>query len=406
MRLVHVIHGLEIRSGGSHRACAELCETLASLGHDVSLYHVQNTREECFSPRGVDVRAFPSSVFRRYAYSPALRRCLEEEIPKTDVVHLHASWRYPSLPAARIARQHGVPYVVQPHGNFHPWKLSHKGWRKWIYGQLIEKRILRGAAFIHVESQEDAQDVQAYVPGVRTVLSPCGAFADAFDDRGPPDYLADRWPVLAGKTCILYLARIDVNKGVDRLVDAFGRVAAKHRHAALLVIGPDYAGLTPHLQARCASLGIADRVVWGGMVSENERIWILNQSDFYVLPSLSENFGISVLEAMFCAKPVITTTATPWAELETARAGLVVPPEVEPLRGALQTLLEQTPEQRAQMGSNARALALQKYEWKAVASQLIDAYEHVRTRFRQSCANPDGTSAPDPRTSSRTRSAA
>ncbi|MCR4411180.1 MAG: glycosyltransferase [Thermoguttaceae bacterium] len=377
MRMIHVIPGLEVRGGGGNRACAELCESLALLGHQVSLYHVGAGDEPCFAPKGVEVRRFPSVLLHRYAYSPALNACLASEVAKADLVHIHALWQYPGLAASRAARAHRVPYVVQPHGSLHPWKLRHKAWRKWLYGRLIERRVLQGAAFVHVESEADACDVLAYLPTARVVTSPCGTFPEVFDDPGPQDYLAKRWPALAGKICILYLARIDVNKGLDLLLYAFAKLAPGRPDLALLIVGPDYSKTTRRMQRLSDALGVSDRVVWGGMVSEQERIWVLRQSDGYVLPSLSENFGISVLEAMFCEKPVITTTATPWAELATAGAGYVVAPEADAIFDALERLVSQPLSSRAEMGRRARRLALAKYDWRAIARKLSRHYEEA-----------------------------
>ncbi len=375
LRLLHVIPGLEIRGGGGNRACAELCQSLAALGHRVRLFHVGGGREPCFAPPGVEVRRFPARFFHRYAYSPKLRRALASEIPQADVVHIHALWQYPGLAAAVLARRYRVPYVVQPHGSLHPWKLRHKRWRKRIYGRLVERRILAGAAFVHVESEADAQDVRAYLAQVPTVISPCGVFPEVFEDPGPPNYLAQRWPALAGKTCILYLARVDVNKGLDLLLQAMAGVRAQRPDAALLVVGPDFAGMTGRMQQLAGRLGIAGDVVWGGMVEERQRVWILRQCDLYVLPSLSENFGISVLEALCCARPVITTTATPWGWLEPAGAGRIVPPQVAPLREAMLQLLALPAEARAAMGQRGRQWALARYHWHTIAQQLVKHYQ-------------------------------
>ncbi len=377
LRLLHVIPGLEIRGGGGNRACAELCQSLAALGHRVRLYHVGDGRQPCFSPAGVEVRRFPPRILHHYAYSPELRRALAAEMPHTDLVHIHGLWQYPGLAAAQLARQYQVPYVVQPHGSLHPWKLRHKRWRKGMYGRLIERRTLAGAALVHAESEADAQDVKAYLPGARTLISPCGVFPEAFDDPGPPGYLARQWPALAGKTCILYLARVDVNKGLDLLLAAMAGLGDRRRHVALLVVGPDFAGTTARMQALAQRLGIAPEVIWAGMVEEQSRVWILRQCDVYVLPSLSENFGISVLEALCCAKPVITTTATPWGWLAPAGAALVVPPRAESLREALWHVLGMPAEARAAMGHRGRQLALAQFHWHVIADKLVHEYQAV-----------------------------
>ncbi len=275
MKIVHVIPGLEIRGGGGNRACAELCESLVALGHQVTLNYVSNGDGGCFSPKGVKVRDFPSEFLHRYGYSPLLRAHLKEEIHDADIVHIHATWQYPSIPASRFAQEYGVPYVVQPHGNLHAWKLNHKFLRKKLYWTLVERHTLQKAEFIHVESEADESDIKACLPGARTVISPCGSYSKAFAEKGPVSYISKRWPLFKEKRCILYLARIDVNKGVDILLKSFAKLTQHKKNIALLLVGPDYAGTTAKMQGLSNKLGISDRVVWAGMVSEKERIWIL-----------------------------------------------------------------------------------------------------------------------------------
>lgn len=375
MRILHVIPGFDIRGGGGNRACGELCESLAALGHEVSIYHVKNDDARCFTPKGVEVRAFASRVLNRYAYSPQLRKCLERKIPEADIVHIHATWQYPSIPASRISLRHNVPYVIQPHGNLHPWKLNHKAVRKKTYWYLIEKEILKNAVFIHVESNSDQEDVKALLPEVKTVISPCAVYSNLFENMTNPGYVSRKWTEFQRKKCLLYLARVDVNKGIDLLLKAYAEVLKSNNDYKLLIVGPDYANTTERMKKLDHDLGISENVVWAGMVSDEERVWIMQDCDIYALPSLSENFGISVLEAMFCSKPVLTTTATPWKELSETKSGVIVEPTAEGIYQGLQTMLGMTAEQLKTMGSKAKTLAKQKYEWSVIAQQMVDHYQ-------------------------------
>ena len=376
MKILHVALGLEIAGGGGNRAPAELCESLAGLGADVELLTLDHDDPACFVPEGVCLRRFRRDRWlSMLEYSSTLQAALHERIPTVDILHLHSMWRWPNIAAAGIARRAGVPYVVQPHGSVDLWRLKHKRLQKWIWGSLFERRVLRGAAFIHVESEYDRTGVIQYVPGVNTVVNPCGAFEESFQSRPPKDYLTATWPQLAGKKCLLFLSRIDVMKGLDLLLGAFASIAADRDDLALLIVGNDHAGLVPDLKTYCRCKGIADRVVWAGPIWGEERFWAMKQCDVYVHPSKSDNFGISVLEAMFCGAPILTTTGTPWQELADEGAGIVVEPSAESIGLGLRNMLDLSAAGRAALGTNARALALRKYEWEPIARDLIKHYE-------------------------------
>lgn len=384
MKILHLALGLEISGGGGNRAPAELCETLAALGHDVSVFTLEHGTHKCFKPRGIRIHRFETrGLGKVLEHSPALKCALEREIPICDIVHLHSMWRWPNLRAARICRKHRVPYVVQTHGSLSPWALRHKRLRKLLWGRLFERRVLEHAAFVHAESEMDREAILAYLPSAKTIVSPCGAYREVFEGDPPGNTLTARWPQLAGKTVLLFLSRIDVMKGLDLLIPALARVAPSYPDLALLVVGPDSAGLVPGLMRLARDLEIEDRVVWGGPVWGDERLAIMKQADVYVHPSMSDNFGISVLEAMFCASPILTTTATPWSELAALDAGIVVESSVDGLGNGLRHVLAMTKPKRKQMGQNARQLALEKYEWEPIARTLVEHYKRASCLHRQ-----------------------
>ncbi len=377
MKILHIIPGFEIRGGGGNRACAELCQSLAAFGHDVTVAHVGTKDEQCFAPENVTTRAFPPFLLRGYAYSPTLRRYLRSQIPKVDLVHLHATWQYPNVTAARCCKIRHVPYIVQPHGNLHPWKLAHKAWRKMGHWRLVEKNILKNAAFIHVESDTDEEDVRRLIPEAKTFISPCGAFSKLFEVKMFPDFIKEKWPCFKEKKCLLYLARVDVNKGIEHLLNAYAKVLRFHHNYNLLIVGPDYAGTTERMKKLAHELGIGNNVVWGGMVTDEDRIRIIQNCDIYVLPSLSENFGISVLEALFCSKPVLTTTETPWHELSGHKAGIITQANAESIHDGLLRLMGLDHDALVKMGVNGYNLAKSKYEWSSIAQSLIQKYQQA-----------------------------
>lgn len=122
----------------------------------------------------------------------------------------------------------------------------------------------------------------------------------------------------------------------------------------LHIAGPDADGERGQLQRLAAQLGITD-VVIGPPVYGADRWRLLAESQLFVCPSYSENFGIAIAEAMGAGLPVITTTGTPWDILERERGGWWVAPDVEAIRRALDEALASPPDELAALGRRCRS---------------------------------------------------
>jgi len=102
---------------------------------------------------------------------------------------------------------------------------------------------------------------------------------------------------------VLFLGRLTHQKGPEQFLRAAKKVHQYDKSARFLVVGEG--GLLPRLIALSLELGIADRVSFWGFVPENEKRDIYSMCDVYVMPSVSEPFGISALEAMASGTPCI-----------------------------------------------------------------------------------------------------
>jgi glycosyltransferase involved in cell wall biosynthesis len=380
MKILHITTDLSPVFGGHSRACAELCESLAAAGLDVTLLHLTSPEHEDFQPAGVTLRKFPrpnSWLGRVSGYSSPVVHELKRLIPQMDLLHLHGAWRYQNWAATRIARRAGVPYIVQPHGSMERWRIRRKPGLKPAFATFFEKMILKHARAVQAESELDRREILHYLPDKDVFVVPCGAFPDRLNAGTRYRTLAERWPALAGHRVALFLSRVDVNKGLDLLIKAFQRVKAGDRGWRLLIVGPDYSGTRARMESLAARVGLAEYLVWAGTATEEERRLALQKCDFYVLPSLSENFGISVLEALFCARPVITTTRTPWERLQQIGAGLIVQPNVRDLAEALERFLPLSPSELDDIGRRGYELARSEFDWHTVAERQREAYQRI-----------------------------
>jgi len=102
---------------------------------------------------------------------------------------------------------------------------------------------------------------------------------------------------------VLFLGRLTHQKGPEQFLRAAKKVLKHERNARFLVVGEG--GLLPRLISLSIELGIADKVSFWGFVPEEEKRSIYSMCDAYVMPSVSEPFGISALEAMASGTPCI-----------------------------------------------------------------------------------------------------
>ncbi|MGH9419548.1 MAG: glycosyltransferase family 4 protein, partial [Thermoanaerobaculia bacterium] len=163
---------------------------------------------------------------------------------------------------------------------------------------------------------------------------------------------------------------------IDRLIDVIKLVP----DVRVIIAGNDEEDLTPKLRVQAEQNGVADRVGFRGPVSGAAKEELLQTSTALVLPSLSENFGNVILEAMAAEMPVIVTPEVGLAaEVAQSGAGIVTSGLPEPLSQAIRGLLDDS-ELRAAMGKRGRELVNARFTWDYVAAQMEEQYRRITKR--------------------------
>jgi glycosyltransferase involved in cell wall biosynthesis len=241
---------------------------------------------------------------------------------------------------------------------------------------MRERGRLEGAAFLHAASDIEASTLARRVPSVSVAMLPNGVDAPADEDLAPGRF-RHRLGVAADAPLIVFLGRLHPIKRLDLLAAAFAEVRACHRTARLVIAGPDDNGYRGRVEPLFAP--VRDAVHWTGELGEADKWALLADADALVMCSDSESFGLSVLEAMAAAVPVVATRTCPWEEVETAGCGFSVSHDAHALADALGRLLGEPARARA-MGQKGRALARAKYSWDAIAGAMAAHYEDVVAR--------------------------
>jgi glycosyltransferase involved in cell wall biosynthesis len=363
--------------GGVPNAVASSVRALSDAGVNVEVWTTTQRSTRALPPiapgarviDGVTVRHFRSlDSFGRAFLAPALVAELWRHAGDFDAVHVHMLWTAVGLAAARICRQRGIPYFYTPHGALTPEALRERAFEKRMFLALAERRNILGAALLHFTVEAERAAAPPWVARMRSVVVPNALDVATFLARGNDE---DR----ARSHTVLLLARIHPLKGFDILIPAMRRVVAAEPRARLVIAGPDEGGHLRHVKAAIDAAGLSAQVDLAGLLDPDGRARALDSAAVLVAPSVSENFCLSVAEAMAAGLPVVVSDKVRMAaDVSAARAGIVVRRDPEELAAALVRLLA-SPAERAGMGARGRQLVAQRYHPAAVGSALRAAYE-------------------------------
>jgi glycosyltransferase involved in cell wall biosynthesis len=319
-------------------------------------------------------------IYRRkrtefYKVAPGLAAWLWTNAASFDVVHIHALFSFSSVAAALLCSRRGVPYVVRPLGTLSQYGLTRRRQLlKRISLALLEGRVLDGASAVHFTSEREAEEARAALRRpLKSFVIPLGLdeLAESRPERRPSAAAE-----ASGQT-ILFMSRLDPKKNVEALLEAIALIAAVCPGIRLIIAGQGTPSYERSLHERARMLGLDDKVEWLGHVEGSAKTSALGRGDIFALPSLSENFGIAVAEAMQAGLPCVVGRGVALAgSIETAGAGIAVDPAPQSIALALETLIRK-PSERKRMGENARRLAQAEFSAEIMARRLAVLYRHL-----------------------------
>lgn len=282
------------------------------------------------------------------------------------LVHIHVAsgasfWRKALY--VWTTRAFGVPVVLHVHGgNFAEWAAQQAGW-----AHAFIRATCQTSARVVVLSPVWVSRLSGWVPPGR-----CMAIQNAVAP------MAARPQPVGPARRFLFLGRLEADKGINELLDAFARVHARHPQARLVLCGD---GDRVHVQERAAALGIGDAIEMPGWVVGEHKAAALRAADVFVLPSYIEGLPVSMLEAMQCGVPVLMTAVGSVPEvIDDGRNGLMVPPgEVDALAAAMLRLCDE-PGLTDRLALQGRQTFDARYGTAAVEPLLLEAWRGCTTR--------------------------
>ncbi|NJL48619.1 MAG: glycosyltransferase [Leptolyngbyaceae cyanobacterium SM2_5_2] len=369
---------------------ADFSQALAQAGAEVTILTTDSNGDVGQLPldvplaqpvkeNGYTVWYFRCSPFRRYKFSLGLLRWLNLQAQQYDLAHIHALFSPVSTAAATVALHRGLPYLLRPLGTLDPADLAKKQRLKQVYGNLLERPNLAGAAALHFTSPLEAERSYDFGVSTRKLVIPLGVQPQPVVSATEQQRQLTGLGIPAGAPLVLFLSRLDPKKGLDLLIPALAQLAREGIAFHLVLAGgnPQDPNYERAIAQRIDASGLGDRTTTPGFVTGTTKVALLQAADLFVLPSYYENFGIAVAEAMLARLPVVVSKGVyVWPDIAEADAGWVCDLTVDSLAAALRESL-QRPDLRRWRGQQAAVYAAGHYSWPAIAQQTLTIYDQL-----------------------------
>jgi glycosyltransferase involved in cell wall biosynthesis len=373
IKVLHVISGLSPESGGTTRVVSNLTNTLAEdtlLKVTLLSQALVGTLVPPLFPES-KVQRSVAKTQNRISLSLAfpLRQQLKSAIhtDKPNIIHSHGLWHPLSYWRSQLSWEHHIPLVIHPHGMLEPWALNYHKFKKQIALWLYQRRDLEQAKVLFATAQQEAESIRQFGLRQPIAITPNGVHFPKFESK------STAFDPSTPRT-VLFLSRIHPKKGLINLIQAWSQVQPSNWR--LLIAGPDENNHLAEVQAQINQHRLNQIVEFVGSVEGEDKAQLYRQADLFILPTFSENFGVVVAEALSYGVPVMTTTGTPWSDLEDYQCGWWTAPTVEGIADALKEATSLAPQELQAMGERGREY-VQRYDWNTIAQDTLAVYRWI-----------------------------
>jgi glycosyltransferase involved in cell wall biosynthesis len=381
MKILRVIPSIDPLAGGPINGLVNSSIELIKKGHSIDVLCLDDPKSDYVKGFFCNVIAFKGRI-GSYGYNPEVKSWLCKYVGDYDVVIIHGVWQYHSYITARVCKKLNIPYVQFTHGMLDPWfnQISNlKKIKKLIYWKLFERLSINNANAVLFTSEEEMvlarKSFRPYSPNECVV---------AYGSSAPKSYTSQdvddfyfRYPELKNSKFGLFLSRVHEKKGIELLFKAMTEINKFENKPITIAI----AGTGDRNYLNALNSMALDRrlnIVWLGMLTGSDKWIAFHASEFFILPSHQENFGIVLAEALSTGTPVLTTNKVNiWREIESANCGFIGDDSEEGIISILSKWLELTQDEKNGMSGNA----VNCYQIKFSIDKAVEDLERVLHKF-------------------------
>lgn len=379
MKVLQTIAWMSAKSGGPSTCTLDMMNGLYDINAQTELLTVK-----CSSPADHNLcegQPWLHEVENDYKTPFVISRNVQQFLHNSDydLYHTNTLWMGINHDTCRIARSLGKPYIISPHGMLYPTALKVHAWKKWILLNLWYKKDIHNACCLHATCQQEMEHCRTFgYKGPIAVIPNAVVF---------PQYLktanreADSFGFSNGKRYIGFLGRLHPIKKVENIIYALDLLRERDNGAInmvmLQIMGKYDDVYEQWLKDEVQRLHLENNVEFVGRVSGKDKYDRLSRLSALLVPSVQENFGMIVPEALICGTPVFASLGTPWSELNDCNAGWYKDNNPATIADIIKKILTMPETELLQMGHNGRKLIEEKYEQHKVAAMMKQLYEWI-----------------------------
>ncbi|GAW94017.1 glycosyltransferase [Calderihabitans maritimus] len=329
------------------------------------LYEIAENNEEGIRTLRIRYRKslIPKTSYFIYLFVifRAFRKLLRDGF-KPDVIHAHVYSA--GVPAILLGKRYNIPVVISEHFS---------GFARKSLGCLEKtkaKFVFENADLVCPVSIDLKKHIKNYGIRARFRVVPNTVDMSIFSVAESARTKRDKEDL---RKRMLVVALLDSKKGVPYLLEAIAQLRVERDDFILDIVGdgPN----RKEYEELANSLGLADIVYFHGTKKKEEVAEFMKQCDFFVLPSLYETFGVVLIEALACGKPVVTTNVGGPNEIVTSEVGKLVPPgNSKSLAKAIDYMLDHYQKYHPE---KITRYARNRYSYEAIGREWDNVYRNV-----------------------------
>ena len=322
-------------------------------------------------------RAYPPNIPYAgiYATIPSLIKKLINSDP--DVINTHSHALIHSDITSILSKIKKVSLVLTIHTSGDTAARSYMTPLLKLYNNTVGKFSLKAANRIVATSLQMAEYFSRFVDKEKICVIPNGIKLERFLNIPPPHLFKKDYDL--GRNVVLFIGRLAPVKGIQYLLKAAPQVLREVPNTFFVIVGSvshDY-NFQKELEKLCRKLGVDDKVIYTGFISDDELLKAYSAANVFVLPTLREGLSIATLEAMASGKPVVASNVggLPSIVKDGVTGFLVEPKNEGQLADSIIKLLLNEKLAR-EMGDNGKKM-VEDYSWERIAEETEKVYRMV-----------------------------
>jgi len=319
---------------------------------------------------------------------------LRKNIKKFNLVYILSVWNFTSAITAYYCHKCNIPYIISPRGQLYKNVTNVKSWKKTPYFKFIVSNILKNAFAIHYTSEDEYLDVHERLKlKNKYIIKPNGIQLSDFKELPKIGEFIKKYPHLEDKDILLFLGRLSWKKGIDLVIKALPKIIKNNKNIHFVIAGNDEDNYKNELLKliKKLKLNYCDLsnsflennninkaiITFTGYLDDLNKKKAFVDSKVFILTSHSENFGMSVVEAMECGLPVIVSKNVGISnEIIKNKAGIVVNNTFDDITESINKLIGDN-ELRKEVKQNSKLFVRNNFDISKISTSMSQIFNEL-----------------------------